>query len=106
VSEETGAVRGRISNAGTFKPQPNDSRYGPHWPVGCERSEKDSVVSDFGPSGPIQLKQRVEVLEFDPGIFGCELPIGFGVMAIALVLPGGNFLDECLLVRDAAIKAL
>jgi hypothetical protein len=33
---------------------------------------------------------------YDAGIFGCELPIGFGVMAIAIVLPGGDFLDECL----------
>lgn len=50
-------MRGRISNAGTFKPQPNDSRYAPHWPVGCERSEKDSVVSDFGPS-PVQIVEQ------------------------------------------------
>jgi hypothetical protein len=38
-------------------------------------------------SGSLRLKQWVEVLEFDAGIFGCELPIGFGVMAIAIVLP-------------------
>jgi hypothetical protein len=46
------------------------------------------------PSGLIQLKQRVEMLEFDTGVFGCEVPIGFDVMAIAVVLPGGDFLDE------------
>jgi hypothetical protein len=45
-------------------------------------------------SGLIQLEQRVEVLEFDTGIFGREVPIGFDVMAIAVVLPGGDFLDE------------
>ena len=58
------------------------------------------------PTGLIQLKQRVEVLEFGTGVFGCEVPIGLGVMAIALVLPGGDFLDECLLLGDAAIEAL
>src|ERR1700693_983989 len=55
------------------------------------------------PSGPIQLKQSVEVLEFDTGIFGCELPVGFGVAEVAITLPGGDFLDECLLVGDAAV---
>ena len=57
-------------------------------------------------SGLIQLKQRVEMLEFDTGIFGCEVPIGFDVMAIAVVLPGGDFLDEGLFVGNAAVKAL
>jgi hypothetical protein len=57
-------------------------------------------------SGSLRLKQRVEVLEFDAGIFGCELPVGFGVVAIAIVLPGGDFLDACLLVGDAAVEAL
>jgi transcriptional regulator with XRE-family HTH domain len=31
-------------------------------------------------------------------------PIGFGVMAIAVVLPCGDFLDECLLVGYAAVE--
>ena len=45
------------------------------------------------------------MFEFDAGIFGCEVPIGFGVVAIAVALPGGDFLDEGVPVGDAAIKA-
>ena len=45
------------------------------------------------------------MLEFDAGIFGCEVPIGFGVVTITVALPGGDFLDEGLPVGDAAIKA-
>jgi len=36
------------------------------------------------------------VLEFDTGIFGCEVPIGFGVVAVAVALPSGDFRDESL----------
>ena len=47
------------------------------------------------------------MLEFDAGIFGGELPIGcFGVVGIAIVFPGGDFVDECLFVGNAAIEAL
>src|ERR1700722_2632038 len=59
-----------------------------------------------GTSGLIQLKQRVEVLEFDTGIFGREVPIGFDVIAIAVVLPGGDFLDEGCLSGDGAGEEL
>ena len=38
------------------------------------------------------------MLEFDAGIFGGELPVGFGVVGIAVVLPGGNFVDEVFVV--------
>ena len=44
--------------------------------------------------------------ESDAGIFGGELPVGFGVVGIAVVLPGGDFVDECLFVGNAAIEAL
>ena len=38
------------------------------------------------------------MLKFDASIFGGELPVGRGVVGIAVVLPGGNFVDEdCLL---------
>ena len=46
------------------------------------------------------------MFQSDAGIFGGELPIGFGVVGIAVVLPGGDFVDECLFVGDAAIEAL
>ena len=34
------------------------------------------------------------MLKFDASIFGGELPVGLGVVGIAVVLPGGNFVDE------------
>ena len=46
------------------------------------------------------------MLEFDAGVIGRELPVGFGVMGIAVSLPCGNVVDEDLLVGDAAVEAL
>jgi hypothetical protein len=46
------------------------------------------------------------MLEFDAGVIGRELPIGFGVMGIAVSLPCGHLADEDLLVGDAASKTL
>jgi hypothetical protein len=40
------------------------------------------------------------VLKFDASIFGGELPVGLGVVGIAVVLPGGLF------VGNTAIEAL
>jgi hypothetical protein len=34
------------------------------------------------------------------------VPIGFGMVRIAIVLPGGDFIGEGLFVRDAAVEAL
>jgi hypothetical protein len=34
------------------------------------------------------------------------VPVGFGVVGVAVALPGGDFLDESLLVGDAAVEAL
>ena len=31
------------------------------------------------------------MLKFDASIFGGELPVGLGVVGIAVVLPGGDF---------------
>jgi hypothetical protein len=45
------------------------------------------------------------MLKFGASIFGGELPIGLGVVDIAIVLPGGDFLDEGLFVGNAAIEA-
>jgi hypothetical protein len=45
-------------------------------------------------------------LKFDASIFGRELPVGLGVVGIAVVLPGGDFVDEDLFVGNAAIEAL
>ena len=46
------------------------------------------------------------MLEFDTGSFGCELPVCLGVVNIAVVFPGGDFVDEGLFVGDAAVEAL
>ncbi len=46
------------------------------------------------------------MLEFDAGGIGRELPVGFGVMDIAISLPSGDLLNEDLLVRDAAVETL
>src|SRR5947208_15160698 len=45
-------------------------------------------------------------VKFDASIFGGELPVGLGVVGIAVVLPGGDFVDEDLFVGNAAIEAL
>ena len=42
------------------------------------------------------------MLEFDASIFCGELPVGLGVVGIAVMLPGGDFLDEGFLVGNAA----
>jgi len=34
------------------------------------------------------------MLEFDAGVIGCELPVGFGVMGIAISLPIGDLMDD------------
>jgi hypothetical protein len=44
--------------------------------------------------------------EFDASFGRCEVPVGLGVIGISLLLPGGDFVDEGLLVGDAAIEAL
>ncbi len=46
------------------------------------------------------------MLEFDASVIGRELPIGFGVMGIAVSFPSGDLTDEDLLVDDAASKTL
>src|ERR1700675_727040 len=46
------------------------------------------------------------MLEFDACVGGGELPVGLGVVGIAVVLPSGDFLDEGLSVWNAAVEAL
>jgi hypothetical protein len=46
------------------------------------------------------------MVKFDACVGCCELPTGFGVGGIAVVLPGGDFVDEGLFVGDAAVEAL
>ena len=46
------------------------------------------------------------MLEFDAGVIGRELPVGFGVMGVAVGLRCGDLADEDLLVGDAATEIL
>ncbi len=46
------------------------------------------------------------MLEFDTCVGCCEVPIGLGVVGIALVLPSSDFLDQGLFVGNPAIEAL
>jgi hypothetical protein len=46
------------------------------------------------------------VLKFDTSVFGGEVPVRLGATDIAVVLPGGYFVDERLFVGNAAIEAL
>ncbi len=46
------------------------------------------------------------MLEFNASICGGEVPVCLGVIGIALLLPSGDFVDECLFVGNAAVEAL
>lgn len=46
------------------------------------------------------------MLEFDAGGVGGEVPVGLGVVSVAIAFPGGDLVDEGLFVGDAAIEAL
>ena len=46
------------------------------------------------------------MLEFDACVGGGEVPVCLGVVGIAGMLPGGDFVDESLFVWDAAVEAL
>jgi hypothetical protein len=46
------------------------------------------------------------VFEFDAGVRGCEMPICLGMIGIAVLLPGCDFVDEDLFVRDSAVETL
>src|SRR5467141_4246758 len=59
-----------------------------------------------GGYSPESLELRVQSLQLDAGVGGCELPVGFGVVLVAVVLPCGDFVGEDLLVGDAAIQTL
>ena len=59
-----------------------------------------------GPSTPSRSHCRVQALQFHAGVSGGELPIGFDVLFVAAVLPGGDFLGQGLLVRDTSIETL
>jgi len=48
----------------------------------------------------------VQPLQVHPRVRGGELPVGLGVLAVAVGYPGLNFLLQDLLIGDAAVKAL
>ena len=44
------------------------------------------------------------MLEFDTDIFGCELPIGLGVVEVPIAFPGSDLVDERFDIGDATIN--
>ena len=46
------------------------------------------------------------MLKFDACVGGCEVPVGLGVVGVAVVLPGSDFVDEGWFVGDAAVEAI
>src|SRR5271156_3372881 len=76
---------------------------------GAKRLEqwRDRYRASPNPSSrPSRSKLGVEPLEFDAGVVGRELPIGFGVMLVSMGLPSGDLSFEGWLVGNAAIQAL
>jgi hypothetical protein len=57
-------------------------------------------------SAPSRSHCRVKPLQLHAGVGGGELPIGFDVLLVAAVLPGGDFLGQGRLVRDTTIETL
>ena len=55
---------------------------------------------------PESFELRVQPFELNAGVRGCELPVGFGVMHVAILLPCGDFAGQGLFVGDAAIQTL
>ena len=46
------------------------------------------------------------MLEFNAGVVCCELPIGVGVVFVAVFFPSRDFFDEGFPVGNAAVEAL
>jgi hypothetical protein len=46
------------------------------------------------------------MLEFNECSVCCELPIGFGVVFVAVFFPSRDFFDQGFLVGNAAVEAL
>jgi hypothetical protein len=55
---------------------------------------------------PESFEVRVQPFELNAGVRGCELPVGFGVMGVAIFLPSGDLGGQGLFVGDAAIQTL
>src|SRR5277367_1085643 len=74
--------------------------------VTMPRQQHVVISQQRAPSRPSRSKMGVEPLEFDAGVVGRELPIGFGVMLVSMGLPSGDLSFEGWLVGNAAIQAL
>jgi hypothetical protein len=46
------------------------------------------------------------VLEFDAGVWRCEVPVRGRVIGIAVVFPSGDFGDERVFIRNAPVETL
>ncbi len=72
----------------------------------CEKARRRAMKAKLFPDIARSFEPRVQPFEFDAGVFGCELPIGFGVVLVSVALPRGHFFLEGLLAGDAAAQAL
>jgi hypothetical protein len=52
------------------------------------------------------VRLKIWVPEFDPGAGRGEVPTRLGVFGISIALPGTDFLEQRLLVVDAAVEAV
>ena len=52
------------------------------------------------------MELRVKPFQLNACVVSCELPVGLDVVFVAIVLPGGDFVDQCRLVGNAAVQAL
>ena len=46
------------------------------------------------------------MLEFDAGVCGCKVPVGPGMLGVAVRFPGGDFVNQRRFVGNAAVEAL
>jgi hypothetical protein len=53
----------------------------------------------------LMLTAYLEPPELDPGVFGCELPIGLGVVLVSMALPSGDFFFQSRFVGNASAQA-
>ena len=64
------------------------------------------VITRFMPSWPVSTilnrDDRIERLEFDSGVLGCERPIGLGLVFVAVCAPGCDLATKTFEVADAA----
>ena len=65
-----------------------------------------AAALDTSVSTPSRSYCRIQPLQLHAGVGGGELPIGLDVVVVSALLPCGDFLDQGLLIGNAAIETL